>query len=184
MCSPVTNSSAEAVEEWVFPGDGEKRKATFPLFHTRRMDGEHSALSGVERERERLPPIYNSSPPAVRNPPFIFIYYNRAIPVIPFCLLHRKHVSRATGCSADNKAYLKSYKNNKQRLNITGRNVRHQYRVWKRQYMNSGWGFSCMCFKKTNQWEVFRKLVQVQEQHWGLCAHAATFRTDCLSFAV
>uniref|UniRef100_A0AAX7VQ26 HECT-type E3 ubiquitin transferase n=1 Tax=Astatotilapia calliptera TaxID=8154 RepID=A0AAX7VQ26_ASTCA len=28
------------------------------------MDGEHSALSGVERERERLPPIYNSSPPA------------------------------------------------------------------------------------------------------------------------
>uniref|UniRef100_A0A1A8H3E8 HECT-type E3 ubiquitin transferase n=1 Tax=Nothobranchius korthausae TaxID=1143690 RepID=A0A1A8H3E8_9TELE len=29
------------------------------------MDGEHSALSGVERERERLPPIHNSSPPAV-----------------------------------------------------------------------------------------------------------------------
>ncbi|XP_070834216.1 probable E3 ubiquitin-protein ligase HECTD2 [Chaetodon trifascialis] len=28
------------------------------------MDGEHSALSGVEREREKLPPIYNSSPPA------------------------------------------------------------------------------------------------------------------------
>lgn len=74
MCSPVTNSSTEAVEEWVFPGDGEKRKTTFPLFHTQRMDGEHSALSGVERERERLPPIYNSSPPAVRNPPFIFIY--------------------------------------------------------------------------------------------------------------
>ncbi|MED6264316.1 hypothetical protein CHARACLAT_013525, partial [Characodon lateralis] len=29
------------------------------------MDGEHSALSGVERERERLPPIYTNSPPAV-----------------------------------------------------------------------------------------------------------------------
>ncbi|XP_038147710.1 probable E3 ubiquitin-protein ligase HECTD2 [Cyprinodon tularosa] len=29
------------------------------------MDGEHSALSGVERERERLPPIYTSSAPAL-----------------------------------------------------------------------------------------------------------------------
>ncbi|MEQ2283873.1 hypothetical protein AMECASPLE_016009 [Ameca splendens] len=29
------------------------------------MDGEHSALSGVERERERLPPIYTNCPPAV-----------------------------------------------------------------------------------------------------------------------
>ncbi|XP_034754357.1 probable E3 ubiquitin-protein ligase HECTD2 [Etheostoma cragini] len=28
------------------------------------MDGEHFSLSGVERERERLPPIYNSSAPA------------------------------------------------------------------------------------------------------------------------
>ncbi|TMS04831.1 putative E3 ubiquitin-protein ligase HECTD2 [Larimichthys crocea] len=27
------------------------------------MDGEHSALSGVERDRDRLPPIYTSSPP-------------------------------------------------------------------------------------------------------------------------
>ncbi|KAM4607024.1 putative E3 ubiquitin-protein ligase HECTD2 [Polymixia lowei] len=27
------------------------------------MDGEHFALSGVERDREKLPPIYNTSPP-------------------------------------------------------------------------------------------------------------------------
>lgn len=37
------------------------------FFHIDRMDGEHSALSGVEREREKLPPIYNSSHPAVRK---------------------------------------------------------------------------------------------------------------------
>ncbi|XP_054880707.1 probable E3 ubiquitin-protein ligase HECTD2 [Poeciliopsis prolifica] len=33
------------------------------------MDGEHSALSGVERERERLPPIYTSSPPVLGRGP-------------------------------------------------------------------------------------------------------------------